>query len=196
MNNGDPVVTKIMIKLPTTTANMLTFLRIGLIPILVGLFYINEPYSFITASLVFLVACLTDYFDGVMARRQQEESSLGRFLDPLADKLIIAAAIVMLAGFDRISGITFIPAVIILCREILVSGLREYLGALNKDLPVTRMAKWKTGFQMFGIGFLILGDALPVFPFYPIGLICFWTAALLTLVTGYDYLQQSVKQLR
>ncbi len=182
--------------MPTTTANMLTFLRIALIPVLVGLFYIDAPASYIAASLVFLVACLTDYFDGVMARKQQQESSLGRFLDPLADKLIIAAALIMLAGFDRISGISFIPAVIILCREILVSGLREYLGALNKDLPVTRMAKWKTGFQMFGIGFLIVGDALPIFPFYEIGIVCFWAAAGLTLITGYDYLRQSVNQLK
>lgn len=182
--------------MPPITANTLTFMRIGLIPILIALFYIEAPASFIAASLVFLIACLTDYFDGVMARKQKQESALGRFLDPLADKLIIAAALIMLAGFDRITGLTLIPAVIILCREILVSGLREYLGALHKTLPVTRMAKWKTGCQMFGIGFLIVGDALPLFPFEPIGFICFWAAAALTLITGYDYLQQSIKQLK
>ena len=155
--------------MPTTTANMLTFLRIGLIPVLIALFYIDEPFSYISASIIFLIACLTDYFDGVMARRQQQESNLGKFLDPLADKLIIAAAIIMLAGFDRISGLTLIPGVIILCREM---------------------------FQMFGIGFLTVGDALPIFPFYPIGFACFWAAAILTLITGYDYLKQSLRQLK
>jgi cardiolipin synthase len=177
-------------------ANILTLLRIALIPILVGLFYIEAPFSYITASLLFLVACLTDYFDGLVARATQQESSIGQFLDPLADKLIIAAALIMLAGFHRISSLTLIPAVIILCREILVSGLREYLGSLNVSLPVTRLAKWKTGFQMVGIGFLIMGDALPPIPFESIGLISFWAAGLLTLVTGCDYLRQSVRHLR
>lgn len=183
--------------MPTTTiANVLTLIRIALIPILVALFYIDAPLSYISASLVFLVACLTDYFDGFMARRQQQESQFGQFLDPLADKLIVAAALIMLAGFDRITGLTLIPAIIILCREILVSGLREYLSAFNKSLPVTKLAKWKTGFQMFGIGFLIVGDALPPIPFDTVGFISFWIAAFLTLITGYDYLKQSLKKLK
>lgn len=177
-------------------ANILTLLRIALIPVIIGLFYIEAPFSFITASVLFLVACLTDYFDGVVARATQKESDIGTFLDPLADKLIIAAALIMLAGFDRISGLTLIPAVIILCREILVSGLREYLGSLNASLPVTRLAKWKTVFQMFGIGFLIVGDALPFFPFETVGLYSFWAAGILTLVTGYDYLRQSLTHLK
>lgn len=177
-------------------ANILTLMRIALIPVLIALFYIEAPFSFITASILFLVACLTDYFDGVVARATQQESAFGGFLDPLADKLIIAAALIMLAGFDRIGGLTLIPAVIILCREILVSGLREYLGSLNVSLPVTRLAKWKTGFQMFGIGFLIVGDALPIFPFETVGLYSFWAAGILTLITGYDYLQQSFRHLK
>jgi cardiolipin synthase len=176
-------------------ANILTLMRIGLIPILIGLFYIEAPFSFITASILFLIACLTDYFDGVVARATKQESDIGRFLDPLADKLIIAAALIMLAGFDRITGLTLIPAVIILCREILVSGLREHLSTLNISLPVTRLSKWKTTIQMFGIGFLIVGDALPIFPFETIGLYCFWLAGALTLITGYDYLRKSLKHM-
>ena len=135
-------------------ANILTLMRIALIPVLIGLFYIEAPFSFITASLLFLIACLTDYFDGVIARATQQESAIGRFLDPLADKLIIAAALIMLAGFGRI------------------------------------------GCQMFGIGFLIVGDALPLFPFETIGLYSFWMAGFLTLITGYDYLKQSLKHLK
>lgn len=179
-----------------TLANRLTLSRILLIPVLIALFYIEAPLSYIAASLLFLVACLTDYFDGALARSKSEESTIGKFLDPLADKLIIAAALIMLAGFDRISGLTLIPAVIILCREILVSGLREYLGALQVSLPVTKLAKWKTGFQMFGIGFLIVGDALPPIPFEPIGLFSFWMAGALTLVTGWDYLKQSLREIK
>jgi len=176
-------------------ANILTLMRIGLIPVLIGLFYIEAPFSFITASILFLIACLTDYFDGVVARATKQESDIGRFLDPLADKLIIAAALIMLAGFGRISGLTLIPAVIILCREILVSGLREHLSTLNVSLPVTHLSKWKTTIQMFGIGFLIVGDALPILPFETAGLYCFWLAGILTLITGYDYLRKSLKHM-
>jgi cardiolipin synthase len=177
-------------------ANFLTLFRIILIPILVALFYIEKPIGFITASLLFMVACVTDYLDGVVARATQQITSFGQFLDPLADKLIIAAALIMLTGFQRISGYALIPAVIILCREITVSGLREFLGAQNIPLPVSRLAKWKTALQMLSIGFLIVGDALPPLPFEIVGLYGLWIAAFFTIITGYDYLRQSVPHLR
>lgn len=180
---------------PKHTANILTIFRIVLIPIIVGIFYTKSPVGYIAASIFFLIACLTDYFDGLVARQANQVTSLGRFLDPIADKLLIASTLIMLAGFERIYGINLIPAVIILCREILVSGLREYLGALEVSMPVTRLAKWKTGFQMFGIGFLIVGDALPIFPFEPVGICALWFAAFLTALTGYSYLRVGLKHI-
>lgn len=179
-----------------TLPNALTLFRILLIPVLVGLFYIEQPFSFITAAILFIIACITDYLDGVVARATHQITSFGQFLDPLADKLLIAATLVMLIGFDRIQGLSLIPAVIILCREILVSGLREVLGSLQVPLPVTRLAKWKTTIQMIGLGLLILGDTLPGLPGEDVGLVALWSAGLLTLITGYDYLKESLKHFR
>ncbi len=180
----------------TTPANILTLIRILIIPVLIALFYIPGPYGVISAGVLFTIAGLTDYFDGALARQHQHESNIGRFLDPLADKLLITAAIIMLVGFDHISGLTIIPAIIIICREILVSGLREYLGSMNVTLPVTYLAKWKTGFQMTGIGCLIINDTITVIPFTFVGFVTFWVAGILTLITGYDYLKQSLKYLK
>jgi CDP-diacylglycerol--glycerol-3-phosphate 3-phosphatidyltransferase (EC 2.7.8.5) len=180
----------------SNAANLLTLFRILLIPAIVGLFYTDAPLSYVTASFLFTLACITDYFDGVVARATKKVTTLGRFLDPLADKLLIAATIIMLVGFDRIQGIALIPTVVILCREILVSGLREYLSALQQTLPVTRLAKWKTGFQMVGLGVLILGDTFPFLPLETVGLYSLWVAAVLTVITGYNYLKTSIKHMR
>lgn len=174
--------------------NRLTLFRILLIPIVVGLFYLDKPLGYLAAATLFLIACLTDFLDGYLARTFKQVTSIGSFLDPLADKLLVAAVLMMLAGFDRLPGLTLIPAIIILCREILVSGLREFLGKVNADLPVTDLAKWKTALQMVSLGCLIIADPDSMFSFaIYIGIPGLWLAAILTLLSGYDYLKQSLK---
>jgi cardiolipin synthase len=125
-----------------------------------------------------------------MARRWAQQSEIGRFLDPIADKLLVAATLFMLTAFARLSEGAVLPALVILCREILVSGLREYLAGIRVGMPVSRLAKWKTTIQMVAIGFLIVGDAGPaIVPVAAIGETLLWAAAILTLITGYDYLR-------
>jgi cardiolipin synthase len=131
-----------------------------------------------------------------MARRWQQQSEIGRFLDPIADKLLVSATLFMLTAFGRLSAEAILPALVILCREILVSGLREYLAGLRVGMPVSRLAKWKTFIQMVAIGFLIVGDAGPTaLPVAAIGELLLWAAALLTLVTGYDYLTAGLRHM-
>ena len=137
------------------------------------------------ATLGLAAACITDFFDGYLARARGEISRFGRFLDPVADKLLIASVILMLCAFDRISGFAILAALVILCREILVSGLREFLATLRTGLPVSGLAKWKTTIQMFALGFLIVGTEAPDWiPAIMIGEIGLWAAAALTLITG------------
>lgn len=177
-----------------TLPNILTLFRIAVIPVLVLLFFKKgETYDLIKAAL-FSLACFTDFLDGYVARIRGEISTVGRFLDPIADKLLIAATLLMLAGVDRISGISLLPAVVILCREILVSGLREFLSSLDIRLPVSTLAKWKTGIQMFALIFLLLGNIslFSFLTFETIGLFFLWAAAFLTLVTGYSYFKESI----
>jgi cardiolipin synthase len=152
------------------------------------------PRADFLACLVFSLAGITDYFDGRLARSRRQTSDIGRMLDPIADKLLVGATLVMLAGTARLGAWGLYPAVVILLREILVSGLREYLAGLSLGLPVTRLAKWKTGFQMGALGALLAGGPtarllhLGWLPVEPIGLAMLWVAALLTLLTGWDYL--------
>lgn len=181
---------------PTTLPNLLTFTRIALIPVVVCLFYFDRPLSNWIAASFFIVACITDYLDGYFARTLKQTTRFGIFLDPIADKLLVAATLLMLVGFGRIQGVSLIPAVIILCREILVSGLREFLAEAHVSVPVTRLAKWKTAIQMIALTFLIIED----FPGFPIslegsGIIGLWIAALLTLITGFDYLRAGLKHM-
>ncbi len=174
----------------TSLPNLLTLSRIGAIPVLLALFYVEVPWVRWVACALFTAACITDYFDGYIARARKQVSPLGRFLDPVADKLLVAAVLLMLASFDRMSGPTLLPAVVILCREIIVSGLREFLAELRVGMPASRLAKWKTGIQMTAIGVLIVGDAGPeALPIRLIGEVGLWLAAILTLITGYDYLR-------
>jgi cardiolipin synthase len=173
----------------TKLPNLLTLSRIAVIPLMVGTFYLPEGYSQWLACGLFAAAGVTDYLDGHFARRWKQHSEIGRFLDPIADKLLVGAALFMLAAFARISPTAILPALVILSREILVSGLREYLAGLRVRVPVSRLAKWKTGIQMTSIGFLLVGNAGPeILPVQDIGEVLLWIAALLTLVTGYDYL--------
>lgn len=176
--------------------NILTLLRIAVIPLVVGSFFLQQPLaSWLSASL-FLVAGITDYLDGYLARAFRSTTRFGRFLDPVADKLLIASVLLSLAAFGRIEGLSLIPALIILCREILVSGLREFLAGLQISLPVTKLAKWKTLVQMFSLGFLLWGEPFPQWmTLSPFALTGLWVAAFLTLVTGYDYLKKSLKHM-
>jgi cardiolipin synthase len=175
----------------TSLPNLLTLSRILAIPIVVASFYVSGDYARWFACALFSAAAVTDWLDGHMARRWAQQSELGRFLDPIADKLLVAATLFMLVAKGRLSAEwALLPALVILCREILVSGLREYLAELRVGLPVSKLAKWKTAIQMVAIGVLIVGEAGPAFlPVVAIGETLLWAAALLTLVTGYDYLR-------
>lgn len=180
----------------TSLPNLLTLSRIAVIPFVVGLFFLSSDWAAWTACGLFALACVTDYFDGYLARTWKQESVIGKFLDPIADKLLVAATLVMLVAVDRIAGFSVLAAVVILLREVLVSGLREYLAGLNVGMPVTRLAKWKTGIQMLALGFLIVGDHGPdKLPVTLIGVLGLWAAAILTLITGYDYTVVGLKHM-
>jgi cardiolipin synthase len=180
----------------TSLPNLLTLFRIAAIPGIVALFFVESNLGQYLACGLFSIAAITDFFDGYVARAFGQQSSFGKFLDPVADKLLVASALLMATGFGQISGLTILPAVVILCREILVSGLREFLAGLQIGVPVSTLAKWKTMIQMFAIGFLIVGDSGPdALPTRLIGEFGLWAAAVLTLITGYDYLRASLHYL-
>jgi cardiolipin synthase len=172
-----------------TLPNLLTLSRILAVPLLVATFYLPGRVAPWVACALFVAACITDWLDGHFARRWKQQTEFGRFLDPIADKLVVAAALFMLAATQQISNLTILPALVILMREILVSGLREHLATLRVSLPVSRLAKWKTAIQMVAIAILLLrGAGQEVVPVQTVGEIMLWIAAALTLVTGYDYL--------
>jgi cardiolipin synthase len=178
----------------TDLPNVLTLSRIAAIPLLVALVAIREPGADFAACIIFSAAAITDYFDGKLARARRQQSDLGRMLDPIADKLLVSAALMMLVGQNRLSALGLYPAIVIMLREILVSGLREYLAGIRVGMPVTRLAKWKTGFQMGALGTLLAGNTsamllgLPFLPVSFIGEAMLWIAGTLTLITGWDYL--------
>lgn len=177
-------------------ANLLTFFRIAIIPAFIATFYVPGDLGRWLGLILFVTAALTDFFDGYVARTWNLISPLGRFLDPIADKLLVAAAIVMMAATGRIAGWDVLAAIVILCREILVSGLREFLAELQVRVPVSALAKWKTTIQMFALSFLILGEAAPWgLPMVMMGTVCLWVAAALTLYTGYDYLRAGARHM-
>ncbi len=171
--------------------NILTISRILVIPVIVLLFFFPSPVASLFCGLLFIAAAVTDYFDGYFARTMNQLSSFGRFLDPIADKLLVASVLFMLAATMDIPYLGIIPALIILCREITVSGLREYLAELQVGMPVTRLAKWKTGFQMTAIPVIIFGKEIWILA--DIGSVLLWIAAILTIITGYDYLRAGMK---
>jgi cardiolipin synthase len=176
--------------------NILTLSRILVIPGLIGSFYLDSPLANWLALGLFVAAGVTDFFDGYMARALGVQSKLGQFLDPVADKLLVAAALFMLAATPgRIDSITVIAAVVILCREVLVSGLREVLADIKVSVPVTRLAKWKTTMQIIAIAFLLAGDAASFLHAKEVGTVGLWVAAVLTLYTGYDYLRAGLRHL-
>jgi cardiolipin synthase (CMP-forming) len=183
----------------TTLPNLLTFSRIVAIPLVVVTFYLPPPYGPWIGCVLFSLAGFTDWLDGKLARLWKQQSELGRFLDPIADKLLVVAVLFMLGAVQlqrpqpnpvALTLLYILPALVIISREILVSGLREYLAGLRVRVPVSRLAKWKTGIQMGAIGVLLVGDAGPSgLPLIVIGELMLWAAAVLTIITGYDYLR-------
>lgn len=176
--------------------NVLTYARIAAVPVLVLCLTLGTGDAARWSAFgLFVAAALTDWLDGYLARAWEQQSTLGRMLDPIADKLIVGAALLMLVHDRTIDGLTVWAAVIILCREILVSGLREFLAELNVKVHVTRLAKWKTALQMVALAALLAGPAadkiLPGTTYA--GLLLFWIAAILTLVTGFDYLKAGIR---
>ncbi len=174
--------------------NVLTYGRLAAVPVVVGfLFWPMEDWARWTALGLFALAAITDFFDGYLARAWSQQSSLGRMLDPIADKLLVAAVLLALTADRTIAGPSLWAAIVILCREILVSGLREYLAELRVPVPVTAVAKWKTTVQLVSLGFLIAGPAgdkvLPGASW--IGILLLWIAAILTFYTGWDYMRAS-----
>jgi len=174
-----------------TLPNLLTLSRILMVPMLVVLLWNpNWALGYLLAFGLYALMGITDYFDGYLARAQGTVSRLGIFLDPIADKIMVASVILMLVAEHLIEGWTIIPALIILLREIAVSGLREFLAGLRVSLPVSQLAKWKTALQIIALGALILGNALLALPaIMLVGMVTLWLAAVLTMVTGWDYLR-------
>ena len=190
--------------------NILTYARIGAIPVVVGCIYaqaiMDGPLWLRWVALaVFIAAAVTDFLDGYYARIWDQHSAFGRMLDPIADKLLVASCLLMLAADGIIHGWTLWAAIVILCREILVSGLREYLAALRVSVPVTKLAKWKTTVQLIAIGFLLAGDAgdqmvgalVPALgPIVTqLGLLLLWISAIFTIYTGWDYFRAGIHHL-
>ena len=178
--------------------NLLTYGRVAAVPVVAALLlWPQDDWARWSALGVFSVAAITDFFDGYLARVWSQQSSLGQMLDPIADKLLVAVCLLMLAADGEIAGSSLWAAFIILTREILVSGLREYLAALRVSVPVTQVAKYKTTLQLVSLGFLIAGPAgEKVLPYtQTIGLTLLWAAALLTLYTGWDYMRAGLKHI-
>jgi CDP-diacylglycerol--glycerol-3-phosphate 3-phosphatidyltransferase/cardiolipin synthase len=176
--------------------NVLTYLRILAVPALVAsLMLVDGNSGRWLAFALFVSASVTDWLDGYLARIWAQQSSLGQMLDPIADKLLVGAALIMLVHDGTIDGASVWAAVIVLCREILVSGLREYLAGLNVKVRVTQLAKWKTAVQMIALAVLLIAPATA--PHHEaiasFGIVCLWAAALLTLWTGYDYLKAALR---
>ena len=185
-----------------TLPNLLTLSRILAVPILVYLLWDPGWFDYAVTFVLYCLVGITDYFDGYLARAQKTVSRLGIFLDPIADKIMVAAVIVMLVSSRKASGdpiihdLHIVPALVILLREIIVSGLREFLAGLQVSIPVSQLAKWKTTFQLVSLGALILGGALPQWAWvHDVGLVSLWAAAALTLVTGWDYLRVGVRHM-
>jgi cardiolipin synthase len=187
---------------PLALPNILTYARIVAVPVVAACLYWQALlggglWLRWVALVIFIAAGITDFLDGYLARAWQQQTALGRMLDPIADKLLVATCLLMLAVDGTIAGWSLWAAIIILCREILVSGLREFLAELRVGMPVTHLAKWKTVGQMVAVGFLLAGRAgdLVVPVVTPVGLTLLWLSALLTLYTGWDYLRAGLKHL-
>jgi cardiolipin synthase len=185
-NNGTSRQVKILLSVP----NILTLSRIFSVPFIVACFYMEGFWAHLAATVLFTIACITDFFDGYFARQWQQVSAFGRFLDPLADKLLVSTILLMLSGKGTIDGVHLIGACIITAREIIVSGLRQFMSEMRVRVPVTRFAKWKTAAQMLSISCLLCSALLPENPeIKSIGITFLWTAVFMTVFTGLRYLK-------
>src|ERR1700681_3842808 len=198
----DEVTTRPVPGRPLAVPNLLTYARILAVPLVVACMYWQSilaggMWLRWVALALFIAAGITDILDGYFARSLGQQSSFGRMLDPIADKLLVASCLLMLAADETIKGWSLWAAIVILCREILVSGLREYLAELRVSVPVTRLAKWKTTVHLVAIGFLIAGEAgeqiLP--PTSLIGIVLLWMSAIFTIYTGWDYFRAGIHHL-
>ncbi len=180
-----------------TLPNLLTLSRIVAVPLLVAfLWWPGWAAGYGIAFALYCLMGITDYFDGYLARANGAVSRLGIFLDPIADKIMVAAVVLILVGTRDIAGLEVIAALIILLREIAVSGLREFLAQVQVSVPVSRLAKWKTTLQLVALGGIILGGALPHMPWvHQVGIVALWGAAVLTVLTGWDYLRVGLKHM-
>ena len=178
-----------------TIPNLLCFFRLGVIPFMVILFYIDTPWAAWTNVVLYALAGASDFFDGRIARATNSETLLGKFLDSSTDKLVVGVALMLLLAFDRIEGIWIIPAIIIYMREILISGIREFMAHYNVIVPVSMLAKWKLTVQMLFIGFLIAGEhGNALIPHaYMIGKLGLCVAAVITVLSGWGYMREALK---
>ena len=178
--------------------NYLTIGRIIIVPVFVFAFYLPGFYGDVIPFALFVIASFTDFLDGLLARMYKEESKLGELLDPIADKIIVATALILLVMDGTIKNYEVIAAIIILTREILISGLREFLAKVQVTMPVTSLAKFKTFIQMFAIAILLTGESGNIlvnfgdYNAHSIGIVLLWIAAFLTLYTGYDYVKKGI----
>ena len=173
--------------------NQLTMARIVVIPVILLLMLVEASW---VALVLFVLAALTDWLDGYLARKQALVSSFGKVMDVIADKLLVAAVLLVMVNIRTIEGPTLVPAIIILLREVAVSGLREFLAEIKISVPVSKLAKWKTASQFLALSFLVIGKYSPdAIPSVFIGTICLWIAGVLTLVTGWDYLRANLKHM-
>ncbi len=183
--------------------NILTISRIVVIPVIFLSIYIHAVWWSVFAAVLFIMAAITDYFDGYLARSRNETSAFGRLLDPIADKLLVLSALLIIVANRMVDELSYIPVGIIMCREVLVSGLREFLAEVKVGMPVTRLAKWKTGFQMPALSMILMsrvgileigGTYVPVWGV--LGEVLLWVAGVLTFITGYDYFKKSLDYVR
>lgn len=180
-----------------TLPNLLTFARILAIPGIVVAFFLPSDWGRWIAAGLFAAAAVTDYLDGLIARRRNLGSPLGKLMDPIADKMLVAATLLLLVGFGDTPSWHVIAAIVILMREILISGLREFLAGMGTSgVPVSALAKWKTSVQMVALTILILAPALTLSWVWTVGIVLLWLSAVLTLVTGWDYLAAGIGQMR
>lgn len=177
--------------------NAMTIGRLMTLPLLVILMMIDASWAAWSALGIYTIGCITDYLDGYIARRYKLESNFGKFLDPVADKIFIATVLISLVANGNLGGLWVAPVLLILCREFLISGLREFFGPQNIQFPVSKLAKWKTGIQMFALGFLIMGEyGVPVLPLnIEIGYTLLIAATILTVITGWTYVKEGMKHL-
>ncbi len=178
-----------------TLANKLTLARLALLPVIILLFFIPTGWAAWTCLTLYVIGAVTDWLDGWVARRYNQYSEFGRFLDPIADKIFVVVVLLMLIAVDRVEGIWVLAVVIILIREFLVAGLREFLGPKGIIVPVTPLAKWKTALQMVATGILIVGpyihDGITM-----LGLLGLTGAAVLTVMTGWNYFKTGIQHIK